>query len=86
VGLATVAVGQGHLFLLSGEPGTAKIRLADEFGRLAVAQGALVTRGRCWEGGDAPAYWPWIQVVRAAWPTAMPNTERRFSARRQHRR
>ena len=21
--------------------------------------------GRCWEGGGAPAYWPWIQVVRA---------------------
>ena len=22
--------------------------------------------GRCWEEGGAPAYWPWIQVVRAA--------------------
>ena len=21
--------------------------------------------GRCWEGDGAPAYWPWIQVVRA---------------------
>ena len=22
--------------------------------------------GRCWEHGGAPAYWPWMQVVRAA--------------------
>src|SRR4029453_13645516 len=28
--------------------------------------GGGVRTGRCWEGGGAPAYWPWIQVVRAA--------------------
>jgi eukaryotic-like serine/threonine-protein kinase len=64
-GLADVTAGHGHLFLLSGEPGIGKTRLADEFGRLAVAQGVRVAWGRCWEGGGAPAYWPWIQVVRA---------------------
>ena len=21
--------------------------------------------GRCWEAGGAPAFWPWIQIVRA---------------------
>ena len=21
--------------------------------------------GRCWEGDGAPAYWPWIQVIRS---------------------
>jgi tetratricopeptide (TPR) repeat protein len=64
-GLADVTAGHGHLFLLSGEPGIGKTRLADEFGRFAVAQGVRVAWGRCWEGGGAPAYWPWIQVVRA---------------------
>src|SRR5215469_15587798 len=65
VGLADVTAGHGHLFLLSGEPGIGKTRLADEFGRRAVAQGARASWGRCWEGDGAPAYWPWVQVIRA---------------------
>ena len=60
-GLGDLTTGHGHLFLLSGEPGIGKTRLADEFGRMAVAQGVRVAWGRCWEGGGAPAYWPWIQ-------------------------
>jgi predicted ATPase len=63
-GLPDVTAGHSHLFLLCGEPGIGKTRLADEFGRLAVAQGVQVAWGHCWEGGGAPAYWPWIQVVR----------------------
>src|SRR5215472_7694531 len=65
VGLADVTGGHGHLFLLSGEPGIGKTRLADEFGRLALAQGVRLAWGRCWEGDGAPAYWPWIQIIRA---------------------
>ena len=64
-GLTDAATDHGHLFLLGGEPGIGKTRLADEFGRAAVAQGVRVAWGRCWEGGGAPAYWPWIQVLRA---------------------
>jgi tetratricopeptide (TPR) repeat protein len=64
-GLTDTAAGHSHLFLLSGEPGIGKTRLADEFGRLAVAQGVRVAWGRCWEGDGAPAYWPWMQVLRA---------------------
>jgi len=64
-GLGDVTTGHGHLFLLSGEPGIGKTRLADEFGRMAVAQGVRVAWGRCWEGGGAPAYWPWIQILRS---------------------
>jgi tetratricopeptide (TPR) repeat protein len=64
-GLADIAAGHSHLFLLSGEPGIGKTRLADEFGRLAVAQGVRVIWGRCWAGAGAPPYWPWIQVVSA---------------------
>jgi hypothetical protein len=52
-GLADVTAAHGHLFLLSGEPGIGKTRLADEFGRQAVAQGVRVAWGRCWEGSGA---------------------------------
>jgi predicted ATPase len=64
-GLRDVTAGHSHLFLLSGEPGIGKTRLAAEFARLATAQGVRVVWGRCWEGGGAPAYWPWIQILRA---------------------
>jgi len=32
---------------------------------LARARGADVLVGRCWEAGGAPAYWPWVQSLRA---------------------
>ena len=63
-GLDDAIGGQGRLFLLAGEPGIGKTRLADEFARLAAARGVEVLWGRCWEGGGAPAYWPLIQIIR----------------------
>src|ERR1700731_765638 len=54
----------GHLFLIYGEPGIGKTRLADELASRAKARGLQVLWGRCWEGDGAPAYWPWIQVIR----------------------
>jgi DNA-binding SARP family transcriptional activator/tetratricopeptide (TPR) repeat protein len=57
--------GQGRLVLLAGEPGIGKSRLADELTARARARGARVLVGRCWEAGGAPAYWPWIQSLRA---------------------
>jgi DNA-binding SARP family transcriptional activator len=53
------------LFLVAGEPGIGKSRLADEMTVLAQARGARVLWGRCWEAGGAPAYWPWAQALRA---------------------
>jgi DNA-binding SARP family transcriptional activator len=64
--LAEAAAGQGRLLLVTGEPGIGKSRLMEEFARLVVDQGWRVLVGRCWEHGGAPAYWPWIQVIRAA--------------------
>ncbi|HZR83677.1 MAG TPA: AAA family ATPase [Candidatus Binatia bacterium] len=64
-GLDDAAAGHGRLFLAVGEPGIGKTRLGDELARLAAARGARVLRGRCWEGGGAPAYWPWTQILRS---------------------
>lgn len=55
---------RGGLFLLAGEPGIGKTRLAEEMAREAEARGAQALWGRCWEGDGAPAFWLWIQLVR----------------------
>jgi predicted ATPase len=64
-GLEQVLAGRGGLFLLAGEPGIGKSRLSDELARHARDRGAEVLFGRCWEAGGAPAYWPWVQALRA---------------------
>jgi tetratricopeptide (TPR) repeat protein len=64
-GLEDVQAGHGRLFLISGEPGIGKTRLAEQLSTQAGAQGASVAWGRCWEEGGAPAYWPWIQIFRS---------------------
>jgi DNA-binding SARP family transcriptional activator len=56
--------GRMSLFLIAGEPGIGKSRLADEATSLAQARGARVCWGRCWEAGGAPPYWPWVQALR----------------------
>jgi tetratricopeptide (TPR) repeat protein len=63
-GLDDARTGRGGLFLLAGEAGIGKTRLADELAERARARGFSVRWGRCWEVGGAPAYWPWIQVLR----------------------
>ncbi len=57
------ALASGGVLLLSGEPGIGKSRLADELARLAIEQGAQVHYGRGWEGGGAPAWWPWTEAL-----------------------
>src|SRR5260370_6113932 len=57
--------GRGSCFLISGEPGIGKTRLADELAADAASRGVRVGGGRCWEGGGAPGYWRWVEIVRA---------------------
>jgi tetratricopeptide (TPR) repeat protein len=64
-GLAEAFAGRGRLMMLVGEPGIGKTRLAEELALSARAEGATVHWGWCWEGEGAPAFWPWIQVIRA---------------------
>jgi predicted ATPase len=71
--LDTAAAGHGGVVVVvAGEPGIGKTRLAEELAAQATARGALVLWGRCWEGEGAPAFWPWIQVVRGCIQTVDP--------------
>ncbi len=56
--------GEGGIILVGGEPGIGKTRLAQESARAATQFMLKVLWGRCWEGSGAPAFWPWIQVLR----------------------
>ncbi len=56
--------GHGGVVLVAGEPGIGKTRLAEELAARATVRGAVVLWGRCWEGAGAPAFWPWVQVIR----------------------
>ena len=56
--------GSGSLFLISGEAGIGKTRLAFEISSEARTRDVRVVWGRCWEAGGAPPYWPWIEVLR----------------------
>lgn len=59
------AVGRrGRIVLVSGESGIGKTRLASEAAAYAALRGAQVLWGRCYAGAGAPAYWPWVQVIR----------------------
>jgi tetratricopeptide (TPR) repeat protein len=64
-GLEDAAGGWGRLFLIAGEPGIGKTWLAEQLAGLATERGARVLWGRCWEGGGAPPFWPWAQLLRA---------------------
>jgi hypothetical protein len=57
--------GRGQLVLIAGEPGIGKTRIARELAEAAFASSVTVAWGRVWEGEGAPAFWPWVQLLRA---------------------
>jgi DNA-binding SARP family transcriptional activator len=63
--LERVIGGRGEIILIGGEPGIGKTRMAEEFLRYAAAQGVRTLNGRSYDGDGAPAYWPWVQIVRS---------------------
>jgi len=63
--LDDAVAGRGRLFLVSGESGVGKTRLADELASRAKEAGARVLWGRCSKRPGAPPYWPWTQALRS---------------------
>jgi hypothetical protein len=56
--------GVGGAVVLIGDQGMGKTRLASELAVRSKDRGFVVSWGRAWEGGGAPAYWAWVQVIR----------------------
>jgi predicted ATPase len=54
------------VLLISGSAGIGKSRSIEELEKLADSLGFKVLRGRCIESDGAPAFWPWLQLLRAA--------------------
>ena len=55
--------GDGCVVLVAGDPGIGKTRLVEE--TTAGLPRTRVLWGRCHETEGAPAFWPWMQVLRA---------------------
>src|SRR5260370_2742549 len=64
-GLEHVLEGRGGMFLLSGEPGIGKTRVAEQLALEAQKRGAAVYWGRSTLAEGAPPYWPWVQILRS---------------------
>ena len=62
--LNEAASGCGRLVMVVGEPGGGKTRLTEQAATYARLLGSRVLIGRCYEGEGAPAFWPWIQIIR----------------------
>lgn len=57
--------GRGSVVFLTGEAGIGKTRTAQAIATYARLRQMAVAVGRCQEGEGAPAYWPWLQALRA---------------------
>ncbi|HEY8172259.1 MAG TPA: AAA family ATPase [Dehalococcoidia bacterium] len=58
-----VRSGRGGLVMVVGEPGIGKTRTCDEFASRARDDGAVVLRGRCFEGEWTPPYAPFAEAI-----------------------
>lgn len=65
VALNETLSGNGHLFMLVGEPGSGKTRMTEHLATYARLCNAQVLTGSCYEGEGAPPFWPWLQIVRS---------------------
>jgi hypothetical protein len=61
---------RGGTVPISGEAGIGKTACAEALARLATRHGVLPVWGRCFEGDGAPAFWPWLQILRVLFERA----------------
>jgi DNA-binding CsgD family transcriptional regulator len=64
-GLDRAFAGRGGLFLIKGEPGIGKTSVAERVAADARERGGAVYWGRATQAEGAPAYWPWLQILRS---------------------
>lgn len=62
--LEEAASGRTCIVVVQGEAGVGKTRLVEEMAAHAAGRGACVVWGRALEGDAAPAFWPWLAVLR----------------------
>ena len=62
-GLDDAASRRGRLFLISGEPGVGKTRMADEVAAVADAKRMAILVGHCSEHDEAVAYLPFVEIL-----------------------
>ncbi len=62
-GLDDAASRRGRLFLICGEPGVGKTRLASEVAAAADAQRMAIVIGHCSEHDEAVAYLPFVEIL-----------------------
>src|SRR5262245_34902122 len=68
VAVDDAAAGQGRAIFVGGEPGIGKTTLARRVTDCARQRALDVAWCRCREGEVAPAYWPWIELLRDGLP------------------
>ena len=61
----TPSKGAGRCSCSPASPGSARAASRRNWSHTPASRGARVLVGRCWEAGGAPAYWPWVQSLRA---------------------
>ncbi|MCI0835711.1 MAG: serine/threonine-protein kinase PknK, partial [Chloroflexi bacterium] len=75
--LESALSGRGGMVAIVGEPGIGKTRISLELETYAGLRNAQVLWGKCYEGGGAPPYWPWVQAIRSYISTREPDELRR---------
>ncbi|HVA41783.1 MAG TPA: AAA family ATPase [Candidatus Binataceae bacterium] len=72
-GVEEATEGHGRVFLITGEPGIGKTRLAEEVAAHGRRRGAVILWSRCWNAAGTPAYWPWIQLIKGCLAQGVSN-------------
>ena len=73
--LADALAGRGSLVLIGADAGVGKTALAQALGREAMAAGAQLAFGHCYDLAETPPYGPWLEgfaQLGAADPTGAP--------------
>lgn len=73
--------GRPGVCVVVGPAGFGKTSLVETWAAGLDPDSTQVVWGRCWEGGGAPPYWPWVQLLRACRPEAeAPDADDRLAA------